>query len=165
MPFTKCHRASLMPEGVSMYLKGASRDKRKQFDIDDAPRSDHHNDATEFKAEPLPGLRDNKETRVTIIGNRILVPVKRGHRYREVKVQLLLDTGASMTTLNSDIAKRLKRRPAEKAYFRLAAGRVLQAGGGNISYIRVGSIKKSVVPRFQYSMFHHFHEDWNAWPS
>lgn len=47
-------------------------------------------------------------TRVVIKGNRVLVPVTLSYRGRSVEASLLLDTGASVTTINERIAHMLR---------------------------------------------------------
>jgi hypothetical protein len=51
--------------------------------------------------------RSNAPTKVTVIGNSILVPVTLVYQGNQVDVQLLLDTGASGTVINTEIADRL----------------------------------------------------------
>jgi predicted aspartyl protease len=116
--------------------------KRKKFYIDKVALGNPNDEIERFNSEQKRKGLDTKETKVTIIGNRILVPVVLGYQYRTVSTLLLLDTGASLTTLNRDVADQLKLKPGRAASFRLADGRIIQGGVGKLSYIRVGPIKK-----------------------
>lgn len=51
---------------------------------------------------------ENGPTRVTIAGNQVLVPVTLSHAGTTVEATLLLDTGASVTLINREVAERLK---------------------------------------------------------
>ena len=63
---------------------------------------------TEFRmGEPAVVINDDEQTKVTIKGNSILVPAKIVHRGDVVDIQLLLDTGATKTMINADIADKL----------------------------------------------------------
>jgi predicted aspartyl protease len=119
-------------------------DKNK-FYIDCAPADPADEEFARIDRNRKSNNKTYKETRVKISGNRILVPVKLGYKKREVSAMLLLDTGASMTTLNRAVADRLKLKPDKSAFFRLADGSIIQAGIDDLSYIRVGSIKKNKV--------------------
>ncbi|RQW78056.1 MAG: tetratricopeptide repeat protein [Geobacter sp.] len=58
-------------------------------------------------------------TRVTITGNQVFVPVILSHGDRTVEARLLLDTGASITVISSDVAEKLdislERAPRTRA--------------------------------------------------
>ncbi|MBW1752533.1 MAG: hypothetical protein JRJ46_05410, partial [Deltaproteobacteria bacterium] len=55
------------------------------------------------------------QTKVVIDGNRVLVPVKLGYRGKEVEATLLLDTGATITTMHQHIADQLYITQTKKA--------------------------------------------------
>ena len=85
------------------------------------------------------------ETQVTIVNNRVLVPVRLGYAGREVQCVLLLDTGASVTLLNQEIANELGVKNIEQASGQMANGKFINAGMTILDYIQVGSIKKENV--------------------
>ena len=50
--------------------------------------------------------RDESPTKVTVIGNSVIIPVTLVYRGNQVDVHLLLDTGASSTTIKTETADR-----------------------------------------------------------
>lgn len=80
------------------------------------------------------------KTPVAIMGNQILVPVKFQENGVEVTATLLLDTGASMTTINQTIAQRLNFRDWKESAARVA-------GGGIVRTLRVSVDKMQVGPK------------------
>lgn len=80
-------------------------------------------------------------TRVRIIGNRVLVPVTVGYDGRTVELSLLLDTGASSTLLDREIARRLGVRDTEAVSGRVADGRTVQALRGTLDFLQVGPLE------------------------
>lgn len=85
---------------------------------------------------------DDMETRVTIKGNQVLVPVILGYGKNETEALLLLDTGASMITLNEDIASQLDISEFLEAKTRVAGGKEIKTNVAKLSYVKVGPIKK-----------------------
>ena len=83
-----------------------------------------------------------KETKVTVKGNQVLVPVVLGYDGKEVQVSLLLDTGASITTLNRDSIKKLQAVPVHKGKMIVPGGKTIDADVVQLSYIKVGPHKK-----------------------
>ena len=71
----------------------------------------------------------DEPTKVRIRGNAVLVPVTIVHGGREADVQMLLDTGASATTLHASVAERLAvdLDRAKKARVQVVGGEVLEA--------------------------------------
>ena len=82
-----------------------------------------------------------KETKVTVKGNQVLVPVVLGYGGKEVQVSLLLDTGASITTLNRDSIKKLQLTPGFKGKMIVPGGKTIDADVVQLSYIKVGPHK------------------------
>ena len=82
------------------------------------------------------------ETKVTVKGNQVLVPAVLGYGGKEVQVSLLLDTGASITTLNRDSIKKLQAPPAHKGKMIVPGGKTIDADVIQLSYIKVGPHKK-----------------------
>jgi hypothetical protein len=83
-----------------------------------------------------------KETKVTVKGNQVLVPVVLGYGGKEVLVSLLLDTGASITTLNRDSIKKLQAVPVHKGKMIVPGGKTIDADVVQLSYIKVGPHNK-----------------------
>ena len=81
------------------------------------------------------------ETPVIISNNQILVPVVLGHQGIEVETHLLLDTGASIITLNRNVANQLKVDPAMRSRAKVVGGASIRAGFMELSYVRVGPIR------------------------
>ena len=84
------------------------------------------------------------QTIVAIDGNRVLVPVKLGYRGKEVEVTLLLDTGASITTVHQQIADQLYITQTKKAAAKVISGKILDFKTAKISYIKVGPLKLDI---------------------
>jgi predicted aspartyl protease len=84
--------------------------------------------------------QDSKETKVAIAGNHVLVPVTLEYRGRTVDASLLLDTGASVTMINTGIADRLGIEPAEtvKGDGQVVGGTFVQAAFARLGYVSVG---------------------------
>lgn len=81
------------------------------------------------------------QTNVTIDGNRVLVPVKLGYRGREVEALLLLDTGATITTLHEDIVEQLYITQSKKAVAKVVSGKEVDFRVTTLNYIKVGRLK------------------------
>ena len=69
------------------------------------------------------------------------MPVKLGYRGKEKDVTLLLDTGASITTVHQQIADQLYITRTKKAAAKVVSGKVLDFKIATISYIKVGPLK------------------------
>jgi predicted aspartyl protease len=68
-----------------------------------------------------------RTTKVIVMGNQVLVPVELGYKDKTVSALFLLDTGASISLINTKIATRLGIKPSET---KARAGEVI--GGGLI---------------------------------
>jgi predicted aspartyl protease len=78
------------------------------------------------------------ETKVTISGNKVLVPATLGYIGYEVQVTLVLDTGADLLTLHQPIADQLRLPMTQKAQIRVVGGKKIQARLVQLDYARVG---------------------------
>jgi predicted aspartyl protease len=83
----------------------------------------------------------SRETKVTVKGNQVLVPVTLGYGEKELKLSLLLDTGASITTLNRDAVKKFQLAQPQKAKLVVPGGKTIDADIVQLSYIKVGPHK------------------------
>jgi hypothetical protein len=82
--------------------------------------------------------REKMRTPVTISNNQILVPVSITYRGNTMAVTLLLDTGASMTSLNQDIADRLAITRGRRSAARIADGSVIRTRQVTLDSLQVG---------------------------
>lgn len=80
-----------------------------------------------YRAVGASGESDGGFTRVTVVGNHVFVPVTLGHGDRTVQATLILDTGASITLINREVAERLNIDLA-----RAQRSRVQVVGGGMV---------------------------------
>ena len=81
------------------------------------------------------------QTKVTINGNSVIVPVTLYYKGYQVETSLLLDTGASVTTLHQKIADQLKITQSKDAQAKVISGKVLDFQITRVDYIKVGRLK------------------------
>jgi predicted aspartyl protease len=81
------------------------------------------------------------ETAITIVGNRIFVPVTLGNKGIEVQALLLLDTGASQTVVHRDLAEQLNIVAQKKGLSQVAGGQQIYTEVGKVSYLKIGPHK------------------------
>ncbi len=82
------------------------------------------------------------ETKVMILNNRILIPAKLGYGGREIEALLLLDTGASITLLDREKARKLGIWSFVKTKGQVADGKLIETDLAKLDYITVGPFKK-----------------------
>jgi clan AA aspartic protease (TIGR02281 family) len=84
--------------------------------------------------------RSNAPTTITVIGNSVLVPVSLVYQGNQVDAQFLLDTGASGTVINTEIADRLNMNlsTARKTRGMVVGGAVIEAHQVTLSRLTVG---------------------------
>jgi predicted aspartyl protease len=82
------------------------------------------------------------ETKVIILNNRILVPTRLGYGGREIEALLLLDTGASITLLDREKARKLAISSFVKTEGQVADGKLIDTALAKLDYITVGPFKK-----------------------
>ncbi len=87
----------------------------------------------------------NLETKVTISGNRVLVPVTLGYGGKEVRASLVLDTGAEILTIYRPIADQLNLPRTGEVHMRAVGGKSLNAGVATLDYVRVGPYEAKAV--------------------
>lgn len=81
-------------------------------------------------------------TEVIVKGNQVLVPVVLGYRGKEIETFLLLDTGASMTTLYSEIADELDFDQTKRSEIMVAGGNIIRTEIAKLTYLEVGPHRK-----------------------
>jgi clan AA aspartic protease (TIGR02281 family) len=103
------------------------------------------------RADPGDGI--SRTTSVTVNNNRVLVPVRFSYRNTTVDAWLLLDTGATTTTISTNLASRLGIKPAntQRHLGQVADGRVVQVFRTRVDYMAVGPKMKqdaevSIIP-------------------
>jgi len=112
----------------------------RKFYIDVGARGSSAGSAAENAQKP-PASSAARETKVTVKDNQVLVPVTLGYGGKEVQVSLLLDTGASITTLNSESVKKFRYAEPSRAKLIVPGGKTIDADVIQLSYIRVGPHK------------------------
>ena len=112
----------------------------RKFYLDVASRGNSRSPAADPGQEKK-SFSSEKETNVTIRGNRVLVPVTLGYGGKEAQVTLLLDTGASITTLSRDAVKNFQVSQAQKAKLIVPGGKTIDADVVQLSYVKVGPHK------------------------
>lgn len=118
-------------------------DNEKKFYLDVGARGPSSAGSNAASGPKLNAPSSGKETKVTVKGNQVLVPVTLGYGGREVQVSLLLDTGASITTLNRDAVKKFKLSKPQRAKLIVPGGKTIDADVVQLSYIKVGPHKIS----------------------
>ncbi|MCP4352189.1 MAG: clan AA aspartic protease [Desulfobacterales bacterium] len=83
------------------------------------------------------------ETKVIIRGNQVLVPVTLGYEGREIKVMLILDTGATIIALHDDVTEELYIDKFITSKAHLAGGEIIDTKVTELSYVTVGPHKKT----------------------
>jgi tetratricopeptide (TPR) repeat protein len=91
------------------------------------------------------GETESNVLKVKIIGNQVLVPVTLGYGGKRVQALLLLDTGATSTTISPEIAAELNISPdqTKKTIGQVVGGGLLEAKRARLSYIEVGPHTKT----------------------
>lgn len=95
----------------------------------------------------------DRYTGVTVRGNKVLVPVTLSFRNETIQARMLLDTGASVTTISPQLANRLGIRPehTSRSVGRVADGSFITAYNTVVDYMQVGpktkhSVEVAVLP-------------------
>jgi len=78
------------------------------------------------------------ETRVSIQGNHVLVPVTLGYEENEVEALLLLDTGSSIVALHQKVADQLDIKAFKTAKALVAGGKIVRFKLVRLTYVQVG---------------------------
>jgi len=119
-------------------------DKRKRFYLDAFAREELEREIAEYNKNQQSGI-GKRETKVTIKESRVLVPATLGYREKKIEVLLLLDTGASITTLHRNVVNKIKIQNAQKASITVVGGSRIDADVVKFDYLRIGLIKKENI--------------------
>ena len=84
---------------------------------------------------------NNKETKVIVKGDQVLVPVTLGYGSRQTEVCCFW-IGVSIITLHQTVAEKLNVNKTQKAVLTLAGGQKMESAVAKLSYVRVGPIAK-----------------------
>ena len=82
------------------------------------------------------------ETKVLVVGNAVLVPVKLGYRGKKLSTWLVFDTGATTTTLHKNVGDELDIIPITSGKLTIADGTVIDSQKATLDYIIVGPYRK-----------------------
>ena len=104
-------------------------------------------------AAPVAAPQGEQATRVRIVNNQVLVPVTLKHGGASVRLELVLDTGATRTAIHDVVTSRLPidLRAARSALAEVADGRVIRSRIARIDQLSVGpfahgSMELEVIP-------------------
>lgn len=106
------------------------------------------------KKEEQEALRKEREeiekrliTKVTILGNHVIVPVSLGYENNEIEASLVLDTGASTITLYKGKADQLNigLDETEPVWVMVAGGQLMRGRLAKLDYVRVGPKEKEDI--------------------
>lgn len=86
----------------------------------------------------LSSVNNVKESRVYVQDNQVLVPVKLGNNGKEVSTLLLLDTGATITSIHDDLAYKFRGLDYRSSKTTIADGSIVKTKRTNFDYIIVG---------------------------
>ena len=89
-------------------------------------------------------VTSDKETKIIIKRNRVLVPVTLTYGSRKIETWLLLDTRASIIALHRKAANKLTIKDTRKAKLVVAGGKKIDVGIAKPSSVQVGPFRKKV---------------------
>ncbi len=118
-----------------MKLRGEPREEAKLEEGRDAAE----------KAQTREKILAGEFSGVTVVGNRVFVPVTLGHGGKEAAALLLLDTGSTATLITPALAERLDIDGASEVNVRVIGGKVMRARLARLSFLTVGPHRKEGV--------------------
>ena len=118
--------------------------KHGKFYIDLDAMEQQEEEIWEFNREQERQANRN-DTKVNVKGNQILVPIVLGYGSKEVQALLLLDTGASITTLHREVADELGIKKTRRAEFMVVGGKKIAAEVAKVDYLEAGPFRKEKV--------------------
>ena len=107
-----------------------ARTRRMLEDLEEKKRQDEEKARGEFEKSLV--------TKVTINGNKVLVPVTLGYGGKEVQASLVLDTGADIVTIHRSIAEQLNIPLTVGTRVGVVGGKSINASEVKLDYVRVG---------------------------
>ena len=115
---------------------------RDQLQIYDEPL-DYLSEEEKLELKKRENLQESLNTNVVITGNNIIIPVKLANGGKEIEVFLVLDTGASITTLHRSAAEKLDIKDTRKATARVAGGDEITFDVAKLERVTVGPYEKN----------------------
>ncbi len=115
-------------------------EKLKKKTRDSLERFQRKDEVERSKLQEIKRLKQlaDMETPIVISRNRILVPVTIKYSNKEITKVLLLDTGASITTVNQSVADQLNINTGKSSAVRVAGGGILKTKIVKVQQIKVG---------------------------
>jgi len=95
------------------------------------------------KDEEQERQRRSQTTPVVVRGNQVFVPVTLANGGATTEALLLLDTGATVTTITTEVAERLRIEEMENAAVQVAGGKSLRAGRIKLSSLHAGPFTRT----------------------
>jgi predicted aspartyl protease len=105
----------------------------------------HSEDIEAFNRAQREAQNPAAETEVTIVGQHVIVPVQIQYKGRSLKLNLLLDTGASIITLHENAVQRMHLPKDKTAHFTTAGGHVIPANMVELDEVRFGPFRQKDV--------------------
>lgn len=81
---------------------------------------------------------NQRETRVTLLGNSVIVPVTIGYQGRQIPMKLIVDTGANYTAVYEPAAETYELDEFVPMQAYVAGGKVIDVKGVKVEFLRVG---------------------------
>jgi clan AA aspartic protease (TIGR02281 family) len=108
---------------------------------------DRYKPPVSFRTDRGSGGAGGNQTRVTVAGNHVIVPVTLRNGDRTVEATLILDTGASITLINKELAERLNinLNRSARASVHVVGGGVVQAWHARLDRVTVGEQTRTGV--------------------
>lgn len=120
------------------------REIRLRGEADEEARQEELRDAAE-KAQTREKILAGEFSGVTVVGNRVFVPVTLGYGGREAAALLLLDTGSTATLITPALADKLEIDGASEVNVRVVGGKVVRARLARLNFLTVGPHRKEGV--------------------
>jgi predicted aspartyl protease len=132
------------PYSVGRDSKGAyiKAGKHRKFYVDQVSDAQAEQEIKAFQKAQKTTKKNKHETRVTVVGNQVLVPVTIQSDTRKIEVLLLLDTGASITVLHRDVADKLKLKPFKKGLAQVVGGSTIPMAVAKVKLMETGGVRK-----------------------
>jgi predicted aspartyl protease len=119
-------------------------DKREKFYLDMEARKQLEREISKFNEAQYEQI-SQRETKIIISDNQILVPVILGYHGREIDALLLLDTGASIIVLHKDLADQLNIRQAQVTTLLGVDGKAIPAYVAKLNFARLGPYQRENI--------------------
>jgi predicted aspartyl protease len=99
-----------------------------------------------INSEPEPAAQQAQTTSVQIINNQVIVPVQIKLKRKKVQLNLLLDTGASITVLHGHSINKLKLSKTKSRRAKIADGSTVDIKVVKMTELSVGPIRIQNTP-------------------